>query len=384
MSKNDSLSLLQKRRELNHLFSYLDFLTPLENDIGRENIYLSMNTIRKYGYKKYQKILHNRVKYVFEGERTKCYIQKDQKEYGKNFDLQEIHGLKVMTWNVHNWVQTCTIGDNHLPKRRVEEFVKFIQQYNPDVICLQEVVPKNREAIEKNLSQSTNIKKLNFHYISSLFESYGYKYNVVANANVDASHMFNQTESYFYLGNAIFSKIPIEKYYLFGIPYNRNIMIIKIKYQNRYVYICNTHLEYNLTELKESYSKYELYQQLSKEEKKDPFRLNMNILFALLQKIRSKNVIICGDFNHSYSGNYKSLRLRMAKNTFIPFMKIYKDSTIDPPIFKRVTNLKNPQRFTSDFIFVDKSSSLQVEKSYVLYSDLSDHYPVYTSFQWKS
>jgi len=64
-------------------------------------------------------------------------------------------------------------------------------------------------------------------------------------------------------------------------------------------------------------------------------------------------------------------------------MNIYRDSTIFPNILYRATNLKNKQILATDFIFLNKMSNLYVEKSFVLYSELSDHYPVYTSFNWK-
>ena len=128
-----------------------------------------------------------------------------------------------------------------------------------------------------------------------------------------------------------------------NIIYNRNIIIAKIIYNNKIVYIVNTHLEYINKSLSEKYSKYKTYQKLGNEERENGFLLNMNILIALLHKIKSKNVIVCGDFNHSYTGNYRLKRLELGKKIFIPFMNIYRDSTIYPNILYRATNLKNRQ-----------------------------------------
>ncbi len=415
--KNDSLSMIKKLKN-NNTFNYLDFVVPLENDINKEIVYPSPEEITKIGYKQYHTMFKNNIPYLYLQEDLKCNIHHSHKKYGANFKLEEMSGLKIMTWNVHNWVQICmsnknddllkgaatlrtkggskvddllkgaatlrTKGGSKVEgvKRKVEDFVKFIDKYKPDVLCLQEVVPKNKEAINENIQEFNDLKKLNFKYILQLFESYGYKYNIIGNANIDSTFEDDDI-NYFYLANAIFSKIPIQKYYIFGIPYNRNIIIAKIIYNSRIVYIVNTHLEYIHKSLSEKYSKYKTYQKLGNEERQSGFLLNMNILLALLHKIKSKNVIVCGDFNHSYTGNYTLKRLEIGKKIFIPFMNIYKDSTIFPNILYRATNLKNRQILSTDFIFLNKMSNLYVEKSFVLYSDLSDHYPVYTSFHWK-
>jgi endonuclease/exonuclease/phosphatase family metal-dependent hydrolase len=379
--KNDSLSMIKKLG--NNTFNYLDFIKPLENDINKEIVYPLPEEIKKIGYEKYHTMFKNNIPYLYNQEDLKCNIHHSHKKYGNDFKLEEMSGLKIMTWNVHNWVQICTSYKNEGIKRKVEEFVTFIDKYKPDILCLQEVVPKNNEQINKNISEFNDLKKLNFKYIIELFESCGYKYNIIGNTNVDSTFEDDNT-NYFYLANAIFSKIPIQKYYIFGIPYNRNIIIAKIMYNNKIVYIVNTHLEYILKSLSKKYSKYKIYQKLKNEERENGFSLNMNILLALLHKIKSKNIIVCGDFNHSYTGKYTLKRLELGKKIFIPFMNIYKDSTSYPNILYRATNLKNRQILSTDFIFLNKMSNLYVEKSYVIYSDLSDHYPVYTSFNWKS
>lgn len=380
--KNDSLSMMKKLVN-NNTFNYLDFVVPLENDINKEIVYPSPNEIKKIGYEKYHTMFKNNIPYLYNQEDLKCNIHHNHKKYGANFKLEEMNGLKIMTWNVHNWVQICISNKKEGVKRKVEDFVKFIDKYKPDILCLQEVVPKNKEAINENIDEFNNLKKLNFKYIVQLFESYGYKYNIIGNSNIDSTFE-DDNINYFYLANAIFSKIVIQKYYIFGIPYNRNIIIAKIIYNSRIVYIVNTHLEYINKSLSEKYSKYKTYQKLGNEERQSGFLLNMNILIALLHKIKSKNVIVCGDFNHSYTGNYTLKRLELGKKIFIPFMNIYRDSTIFPNILYRATNLKNRQILSTDFIFLNKMSNLYVEKSFVLYSDLSDHYPVYTSFNWKT
>ena len=381
--KNSSLSFLkQSSKSKNKEVSYLDFVIPLENDAYKNIIYPELNNIKKYGYTSYHTMFKNNIKYLYNAEELYCSIKNHHKYYNQYFKLEDIKGLKVMTWNIHNWVQICT-NDELSKKRKVKEFIEYMDKYKADIICIQEIVQNNGVEINQNISNGNDLKKINFAYIIKIFESYGYKYNVIANANIDATHKKNSSTNYFYLGNGIFSKIPIEKYYIFGIPYNRNIIIIKILYKSRPVYIVNVHMEYIRAELKESYSKYELYIKLLKEEKENAFQFNMNILIKLLSKIKTNNIIVCGDFNHSYYGNYKLLRLNLAKKVFIPFMELYKDSTMYPKIFNRVTNLKSRQNLTTDFIFLNKNSNLYVEKSYVLYSDLSDHYPVYTSFNWK-
>ncbi len=377
-SKNDSFSFMKKLNKNN--FNYLHFLKPLENEINNETVYLSLDEIKKIGYNKYHTIFSDNTPYLYNSEPLHCNIYDEHKKYGESFNLKTMNGLKIMCWNVHNWVQICTNHDIHGKKRKVEEFIYFIDKYKPDIVCLQEIVPKNKESINNNLSSYSDLKKLNFKYIASLFETYGYKYNVVSNANVDATYESDDT-NYYYLANGIFSKIPIQKYYIFSIPFNRNIIIIKVLYNNRVIYVVNTHLEFKRSNLKNMYSKYDYYKMLTNEESKNGFLLNMNILLALLQKIKSNNLIVCGDFNHSYAGNFKLPRLRYAIKTFIPFMKLYHDTTLYPNIFKRISNLKN--KLTSDFIFLNKNSELYVEKSYILYSDLSDHYPIYTSFNWK-
>ncbi len=381
--KNSSLSFLKRSsKSKNKEISYLDFVIPLENDAHKNVVYPELNKIKKYGYTGYHTMFKNNTKYLYNAEDLFCLLKNDHKYYNQYFKLEDLKGLKVMTWNIHNWVQICS-NDELSKKRKVKEFIEYMDKYKPDIICIQEIVPNNGIEINKNIFNENNLKKLNFEYIIKLFESYGYKYNVIANANIDATHKKDDSTNYFYLGNAIFSKIVIEKYYIFGIPYNRNIIIIKILYKSKPVYIVNVHMEYIRAELKETYSKYELYLKLLKEEKENAFQLNMNILLKLLSKIKTNNIIVCGDFNHSYFGKYKLLRLNLAKKVFIPFMGLYKDTTMYPKIFNRVTNLKSRQNLTTDFIFLNKKSNLYIEKSYVLYSDLSDHYPVYTSFNWK-
>lgn len=382
--KNDSLSLLKKKnmKKLNvNKFNYLDFVTSLDNDVNKESVYLSIEEIKKIGYNQYHTMYSNNKSYLYNSESSRCNIKEEDKIYGKNFKLSELNGLKIMSWNVHNWVKTCLINNSNHLGRKVEEFVNFIDKYKPDIVCLQEVVPTNAEGLNKNINNYEDLKKINFKYVVQLFEKYGYKYNIISNANIDATYIEDET-NYYYLGNAIFSKIVIDKYYNFSIPFNRNIIIAKILYNNRVIYIVNTHLEFKSGILKPQYSKYELYKKLNHYEQKNGFLLNMNILLELLKKIKSKNIIVCGDFNHSYAGNYKLYRFQQGKKIFIPFMKLYKDSTFYPNIFKRATNLRHRDTLATDFIFLNKESQLKIEKSYVLYSELSDHYPVYTSFMF--
>ncbi len=376
-SKNESQSFIKKISKKNRHFDYLQFLKPLENDANKEYVYPSFEEIKKYGYHKYHTMFKNNVPYLYNSEPLHCNIYNDHKEYGKDFNVQNINGLKVISWNVHNWVQICNSNHNRSKKRKVKEFISFIDQYKPDIVCLQEIVPNNEISINQNISNFNQLKKLNFTYICKLFKSYGYEYNIIANANVDATYIKDDND-YFYLANGIFSKIPIQKYYLFSIPFNRNIMIIKILYNNKTVYIVNTHLEFKNGLLKKEYSKFDLYQKVPYKIRTYGFQLNMNILLELLSKIKSNNIIVCGDFNHSYGGNYKRQRLELGKKVFIPFMNVYHDTTIYPNISNRITNLKN--NLTSDFIFLHKKSNLQVEKSYLLFTDLSDHYPVFSSF----
>ena len=210
--KNDSLSMMKKLVN-NNTFNYLDFVVPLENDIHKEIVYPSPEEIKKIGYKEYHTMFKNNIPYLYNQEDLKCNIHHSHKKYGANFKLEEMNGLKIMTWNVHNWVQICMSDKKEGVKRKVEDFVKFIDKYKPDILCLQEVVPKNKETINKNIQEFNDLKKLNFKYILQLFESYGYKYNIIGNSNIDSTFEDNNI-NYFYLANAIFSKIPIQKYYI--------------------------------------------------------------------------------------------------------------------------------------------------------------------------
>jgi endonuclease/exonuclease/phosphatase family metal-dependent hydrolase len=88
-----------------------------------------------------------------------------------------------------------------------------------------------------------------------------------------------------------------------------------------------------------------------------------------------KNLIFCGDFNINFfkkGHNYRYKNYDEIKNLMLEY-------------FNNSFKINLPTNFSqndqTDFILISKNSSLVPKYSLIVYSTLSDHFPLFTDFQ---
>lgn len=213
----------------------------------------------------------------------------------------------VMTYNIYG-------GRNS----KASVLAEHIKEYNPDFICLQEV--------DKNTLRSGNTD-----YTKDIADILGYKYYYFRKARD-----FNFGE----FGISIISKHPLEIIYVHTLASTdeekRQVVMTKLKDED--ILIVNTHLSFEEKENKEQ----------------------INEFIRVIDSVKSKNKIICGDFNVlPKTQGYENL----VKN----FVDTYSDLE-KPRIDYIFTNNKK--------LMIKKSSFLDKEK------DLSDHLPYQVEFEF--
>ena len=107
----------------------------------------------------------------------------------QNFETVKASGsLRVLSWNV-SWFDGQTKEDNSPPQRK--QILKFIDNYQPDVICFQEFIQNTWEWQKDFMHNIESLKKM------------GYKYYYFPPDNAYTK------EEKFITGSSIFSKYPL-------------------------------------------------------------------------------------------------------------------------------------------------------------------------------
>ena len=312
---------------------------------------LTENEIKKYGYSHIEKIpSYSNPKLYPSENKINCPSGKIKK-----VKLEKGY-IRLMTFNVHNFTTICT--EDKL-KKNIKKFIDFFKKTEVDILLLQEVVP-----ISKRPIYELHEKYENFDYIKSEFNKIGMKYSIICNTMHDGLKI-NEPKGYYYLANAIFSKIQFEGE-CYQLPMNRGIIIAKF---NK-VTIVNVHGEYWNDDL--------INHIIPERYNKDLIKYQWDLIEEKLKGIN--NLIIAGDFNLPYkmwdNPQFKRFRYKNIKER----MKWIRENFIDTfsekyPIETRNTNLS--QNLATDFIMISKKAkNIRYINPVIYESDLSDHLPL--------
>ncbi|MBS1746913.1 MAG: endonuclease/exonuclease/phosphatase family protein [Bacteroidetes bacterium] len=273
-------------------------------------------------------------------------------------DVKDTSTLRVMTWNVQDFV-------NLSPDNKVRlSMLNLIREKNPDIICLQEMT--NVEGGRWRVSVRREL------------DSIGFKYHFFSNDKIST----NKMDALVIRGVAIFSKLPLTDSGRINIhksnEYSENLVYANVEFNNRLVRIYTAHLaSFQLFLDTQSVNK-DVYQitydrkRVIQYKLREVERLHQDeatiIHNALTQA--AYPAIYCGDMNAvPCSFNY-----RLIKGDF-------NDAFIETGLGIGATFYKILPTLRIDYCFADKR--LKVVNCTVIKKKLSDHYPVITDLQWK-
>lgn len=303
-------------------------------------IYYPKNTLNKtcnipsLFLKEYKKYNKDELINFYEDDISNCLKLNDQ------IRLKDSSSLRIMTYNIHEFKSSRNI-------KNVKSIIDLIFKIDPDILCLQEYID-NQEAFNK-LSEK-------------------YKYNVITNSEPYGTVTNN-------LKICIFSKHEIKytKFYDLNsgeksnIKDNRRMIMCDIVVNLKELTICNLHTCANNTN-------YQPYNQIN------------NLLEIIINDYKTKNYIICGDFNVINESIYTLDELEILKlneynkpKRFITFKQLNKIFNI-----KKIPNVKLTvwSGRAVDMIFPDLNKFKYIYNS-VYFSDLSDHLPYFMDLKFK-
>ncbi len=290
--------------------------------------------------------------------------------------------LRIISFNLHNLISRCNQGNAPLfgnalnpfeKPRDINRWLTLFKELNADVLCLQELVPITNKNIKKNITDLEIIRnKFNFNYFNEQMENLGYKYKVIGPTN---NGHFYETEQrdYYFLSNGIYSKIELIDPQIYQYKYlNRNIITATVKYNNKDIQIFNTHLEYyednniilnNILSLNNSGSI----------QTKEQFKH----LYELIEfyKNTTPNIIVCGDINLNL---YKNSNNNYRYKNWEEKTKLFRENFINTTFKTLITNFS--QNDQTDFIIYHNKSNLKTTYSYIVFTNISDHYIVLADF----
>jgi endonuclease/exonuclease/phosphatase family metal-dependent hydrolase len=251
--------------------------------------------------------------------------------------------------------------------RNINHFLNLFKNINADIICLQEFVPISDTELDEDIIDYNIIQKINFEYINNEMKKLGYTYSCIADAN-QGKFSINEPRSYFMLCNAIYSKLPILEEKIFQLFINRNIISVKINHNNKDIWIINTHCAYFNENTSESIAM-----------NKDMIVLQFETIKYIIENEfinkSFKDLILCGDFNINFfqkNNNYRYKNYDIIKNLILEH---FNNS------FKAILTTNFSQNEQTDFILINKNAQIYPKYSLVVYSTISDHFPIFTDFQ---
>ena len=339
-----------------------------QDDVSNNKyVYPTMEELIKMGFIP-KVIIYSSVKpYLYEGEN---FPNINSLFYCSNNDYshelkQKNNALRIMTFNIHNLITRCNQGIvpifgnalNPFEKPKdINRFIKFFNASNADILCLQELVPVSNINIEKDISDYEYIRNnFNFDYFNELMEKIGYKYKIIS-STMNGYFIENEKRHYYFLGNAIYSKIPLNNSQIYQYTFlNRNFITTSIKYMNQTINIVNCHWEYY--------------------KDKNLLILQSEQLYNKLKELYNmRNIILCGDFNINLFNKKPGPRyIDWEQRTLF-----IKQNFMNTSKQNRPTNFS--QHDTTDYILLSKNSNIKIKYSSIVHTNISDHFPIYTDF----
>jgi len=372
----NNLKLLPLLPIKNKNLTLKDLYTYGKNISNEKIIYPTVKELIDKNYISYTSILSDNKPYLFKGEDWISNRHLCQKEINTIYDKNSTQRIRILSFNVHNFITRCNQGitplyfNNLNPYqfgRDIQQFFSVFKHINADVICLQEFVPVLDKPINEDITDYDEIRKINFEYFNSEMKKLGYLYSCIADTN-QGKFSENEPRSYFMLCNGIYSKLPILEEKIFQLFVNRNIVSIKVNHNNKDIWILNTHSAYYPEETPETIAM-----------KKNLVILQFETIKYIIENEflykTYKNLIFCGDFNINFfkkGHNYRYKNYDVIKNLMLEY-------------FNNSFKINLPTNFSqndqTDFILISKNSSLVPKYSLIVYSTLSDHFPLFTDFQ---
>lgn len=342
------------------------------NIANKEFIYPTTDEIIKMGYMPKYIIYSSDKPYLYPGEEFKLSAQK-LCNFKENEINKKNNSLRIATFNVHNFITRCNTGIAPLfgstlnpfsKPKDINKFINLFKTINADVLCLQELVPVYKDDITFDISDPEFIRNnFNFKYFNELMENIGYKYNIIG-STTNGKFYNNEEREYYVLANGIYSKYEFIESTIYNYSYlNRNIINVKINYNNDIFNIVNTHLEYfdekNPILLKNNITHSHLIQEF----------IDLDYLLDSVNQ-NNNNVILCGDLNiniyekqNNYRYKYWDKQHKFIKENFINNIK-----------GKIPTNFS--QDTQTDYILTSKQMNYK-NKTIIYFTKLSDHFLLY-------
>ena len=335
-SFNKIQSIPAKLKDIKKELYYID------KDISEEKyVYPSIKELNNLGYNNNIIIYDLYKPYLYPGE---TYYSNELCKDEKIYKSKSIDSLRIITYNVHNFITRCNQGINPLygkglnpfqKARDIKRFIDFFKDVNADILCLQEVVPILEKDILNDIDDYEYIRNnFNFKYLNKLMYDIGYKYKIISSAN--KGHDIR----YYFLGNAIYSKIKLNNSKIYQISFlDRNIITTQISYKNKIINIVNCHMEYKTKDI-----------------------LQYNILEEIIKNL--DNIILCGDFNINLYDNKSKIK--------------YINDNFNNTNKNIISNFHRNN--TTDYILLSKESRIKNIYTHTIKTYLSDHYPIITDF----
>jgi endonuclease/exonuclease/phosphatase family metal-dependent hydrolase len=287
---------------------------------------------------------------------------------GKWQSQKDSTALRIMTWNVQNFVNYIIYKDKSAYTSSRKEMLETIHVYNPDILCFQEY--KNVENGKKRIGIRKQLDSLGYRYF---FCSRDYAVTLARN-----SHAYVEG------GVAIYSKVPLIDSIRISINHipNENLICTDILFKNKRLRIFTARLqsfELYTDTAEEKYGDDNIYEITYKKRRATQYKIRETERkhqeeVSIIRKGINESpypVLYCGDLNTTpASYNYRYLKGKNLQDAFL-----LKGSGIGSTFYKLGPTLR------IDVCFAD--TSLQVLQCTREKKDLSDHYPVITDIKWK-
>jgi endonuclease/exonuclease/phosphatase family metal-dependent hydrolase len=368
----------------------IEYYSDLNGGTNTENAF---NFITSEDESNNKYIYHSQVEILKQGYEPNIIIYSSDKPYlypGENFEFDAVvksctrkineikpkrNTLRIASFNLHNFISRCNQGIAPLfgtalnpfsKSKDIKKFIDLFKRVDADIYCFQELVPITEQEIKKDITDLNYIRNnFNFKYFNELMENIGYKYKIIGSTQ-NGKFYDLENRSYYYLANGIYSKIKLNNPEIYNFTYlNRNIITAEVTFNNKNIRIFNTHLEYyettnkNLLDL--GYTNNHVIQQF-----KD--------LQNLIDHFKNNNSIICGDFNINIFNKHVGFRFRNWEEKTEYIRNNYNNGNR----FSLPTNFS--QQDQTDFIIFLKNSNISVVHSFIVLTNISDHYMIFCDF----
>ena len=347
----------------------------MDDDSEKKHIYPSQVEMLKNGYEPNIIIYSSDKPYLYPGENFEFNAVAKLCTRKVNDIKPKNNALRIASFNVHNFVSRCNQGiapifgtalnPFHKP-RDIKRFIDLFKQVDADILCLQGLVPITQDEIEKDITDLKYIREnFNFKYFNKLMENIGYTYKIIG-CNQHGKFYDNESRAYYYIANGIYSKIKLNNPEVYNFTYlNRNVITAEVTFNNKNIRIFNIHLEFyeipNAHLINLGYTTNQVIQQF-----KD--------LQNLVDHFKNNNSVICGDFNVNMYTKGIGFRFKNweEKTEYI------RNNYINTNRNSLLTNFS--QQDQTDFIIFSKNSNLKVIHSFVVFTNISDHYMIFSDF----